>query len=131
MEKIIIEMKDDLGLKEHRRDRTRVAFQKQKEEESKFSKMDSSVVKKIAFERKLRHYTTDQQSSMGGYLREVNLTQYISDVVDAIVEAKLSMADISSYTLICVRLHEKYADFAPQLLEAWRKVILSITNQKV
>lgn len=61
----------------------------------------------------------------------LNLTKYISEVASAIVEAKLKMTDISSVIQICVILHEKYADFAPQLLEAWQKVLSLKKDEKV
>ena len=59
------------------------------------------------------------------------MTKYISEVANAIVEAKLKMTDIASIIEVCVTLHEKYADFGPQLLEAWHKILSLKKDEKV
>jgi regulator of nonsense transcripts 2 len=64
-------------------------------------------------------------------INTLNLTKYISEVANAIVEAKLKMTDIASILQVCVVLHEKYVDFAPQILEAWQKVLSLKKDEKV
>ena len=41
------------------------------------------------------------------------------------------MTDIASILQVCVVLHEKYVDFAPQILEAWQKVLSLKKDEKV
>ncbi len=100
-------------------------------EESYFSKLDSSIKKNTAFVRKLKNFTEAQKESILKDINTLNLTKYISEVANAIVEAKLKMTDIASILQVCVVLHEKYADFAPQLLEAWQKILSLKKEEKV
>ena len=41
------------------------------------------------------------------------------------------MTDVPSVIQVCVVIHEKYSDFAPQLLEAWQKVLSLKKDEKV
>lgn len=100
-------------------------------EESYFSKLDSSIKKNTAFVRKLKNFTEAQKESILKDMNTLNLTKYISEVANAIVEAKLKMTDIASILQVCVVLHEKYVDFAPQLLEAWQKILSLKKDEKV
>lgn len=100
-------------------------------EESYFFKLDSSIKKNTAFVRKLKNFTEAQKESILKDINTLNLTKYISEVANAVVEAKLKMTDISSILQVCVILHEKYVDFAPQLLEAWHKVLTLKKDEKV
>nr|SVE85329.1 EOG090X0143 [Daphnia pulicaria] len=100
-------------------------------EESHFSKLDSSIKKNTAFVRKLKNFTEAQKESILKDINTLNLTKYISEVANAIVEAKLKMTDIASILQVCVVLHEKYVDFAPQILEAWQKVLSLKKDEKI
>ena len=113
------------------RRRTSAAIRKQKDLESSFATMGSCILMKLELVRFIRHYKSSQYSNVMEYLLKLNLSQYISDVVNAILEAKLEMIDVPSFKTVCICLHERYAGFASQFLEGWRKVILSLTNQKV
>jgi len=130
VEEAIAEIKTQLAAKAQLRNRIHSAIQN-RPEESHFSKLDSSIKKNTAFVRKLRNFTEAQKESIVKDIQVLNLTKYISEVASAIVEAKLKMTDISSVIQICVILHEKYADFAPQLLEAWQKVLSLKKDEKV
>lgn len=93
--------------------------------------MDSSIKKNTAFVRKLKNFTEAQKESILKDINTLNLTKYISEVANAIVEAKLKMTDIASILQVCVVLHEKYADFSSQILEAWQKVLSLKKDEKV
>ena len=49
----------------------------------------------------------------------------------AFTEAKLKMSDVTCALTLCSVLHQRYADFAPSLLEHWQKVLLSKKDDKV
>lgn len=123
-------MKTQLALKTELRSRIQRAIQN-RPEEAYFSRLDSSIKKNTAFVRKLKNFTEAQKESILKDIQALNLTKYISEVANAIVEAKLKMTDIASVIQVCVILHEKYADFAPQLLEAWQKVLSLKKDEKV
>jgi regulator of nonsense transcripts 2 len=51
------------------------------------------------------------------------LTKYIGEVATAAIEAKIKMSDVPSLIEISSVLHQKYAEFAPSLLENWKKLL--------
>lgn len=55
----------------------------------------------------------------------------MSEVAQAVVEAKLKMSDINTAVHICSLLHQRYHDFAPTLLENWQKVLALKKDEKV
>lgn len=124
------EIEGHLAHKAKLRSRIHSAIQN-RPEESYFSKLDSSIKKNTAFVRKLKNFTEAQKEGILKDINTLNLTKYVSEVANAIVEAKLKMTDIASILQVCVVLHEKYVDFAPQLLEAWQKVLSLKKDEKV
>lgn len=123
-------MENNLIHKSRLRNKIHAAIQN-RPEDSYFSKLDSSIKKNTAFVRKLKNFTEAQKEGILKDINSLNLTKYISEVANAIVEAKLKMTDISSIIQVCVVLHEKYADFSTQLLEAWQKVLSLKKDEKV
>ena len=125
----LFEIENNLLQKSRLRHKIHTAIQN-RPEESHFSKLDSSIKKNTAFVRKLKNFTEAQKEGILKDINTLNLTKYISEVANAIVEAKLKMTDISSIIQVCVVLHEKYTDFSPQLLEAWQKVLSLKKDEK-
>jgi len=126
----ISEIQNHLNFKSQLRSKIQAAIQN-RPEESYFSKLDSNIKKNTAFVRKLKNYTEAQKESILKDINSLNLTKYISEVANGIVEAKLKMTDIASIIQVCVTLHEKYSDFSSQLLEAWQKVLSLKKDEKV
>nr|CAG4641458.1 EOG090X0143 [Eurycercus lamellatus] len=126
----IAEIEAQLVHKSQLRSRIHSAIQS-RPEEAHFSRLDSSIKKNTAFVRKLKNFTEAQKESILKDIQVLNLTKYISEVASAVVEAKLKMTDIPSVIHVCIILHEKYIDFAPQLLEAWHKVLSLKKDEKV
>lgn len=119
-----------MSFKSQLRSKIQTAIQN-RPEESYFSKLDSNIKKNTAFVRKLKNYTEAQKESILKDINSLNLTKYISEVANGIVEAKLKMTDITSIIQVCVILHEKYSDFSSQLLEAWQKVLSLKKDERV
>lgn len=130
MQLAISEIESHLNFKNQLRSKIQNAIQN-RPEESYFSKLDSNIKKNTAFVRKLKNYTEAQKEGILKDINSLNLTKYISEVANGIVEAKLKMTDIASIIQVCVTLHEKYSDFSPQLLEAWQKVLSLKKEEKV
>nr|SVE73390.1 EOG090X0143 [Daphnia atkinsoni] len=126
----IAEIEGHLAHKAQLRSRIHTTVQN-RPEESYFTRLDSSIKKNTAFVRKLKNFTEAQKESILKDMNTLNLTKYISEVANAIVEAKLKMTDIASILQVCVVLHEKYADFSAQILEAWQKVLSMKKDEKV
>jgi regulator of nonsense transcripts 2 len=51
--------------------------------------------------------------------------------VDAIVEAKLKMTDVSCALTLCSSIHQRYAEFNGMFLEGWHKILLTKKDDKV
>ena len=60
----------------------------------------------------------------------LNLTKYIGEVAAAVTEAKLKMSDVQSFLEVCSVLHAKYAEFAPSLMENWKKILTQPKGQQ-
>ncbi|KAK7082688.1 Regulator of nonsense transcripts upf2, partial [Halocaridina rubra] len=93
--------------------------------------LDSSLRKNTAFIKKLKNLTETQHDSLIKDLQSLNLTKYVSEVAQAVVEAKLKMSDIATAVHICSLLHHRYHDFAPTLLENWQKVLTPKKDEKI
>ncbi|XP_071552083.1 regulator of nonsense transcripts 2 isoform X1 [Panulirus ornatus] len=93
--------------------------------------LDSSLKKNTAFIKKLKNLTESQHDSLVRDLQSLNLTKYVSEVAQAVVEAKLKMSDISTAVHLCSLLHQRYHDFASALLENWQKVLSPKKEEKV
>ena len=91
--------------------------------EDDLRKLDSNMKKNTAFVRKVKTYTESQKTAILKDISALNLNKYIGEIATAITEAKLKMSDVQSLLEICSVLHRKYADFAPSLMENWKKVL--------
>nr|XP_006818844.1 PREDICTED: regulator of nonsense transcripts 2-like [Saccoglossus kowalevskii] len=92
-------------------------------EESFFGKLDSSLKKNTTFVKKLRTMTEQQRESLSSDFAGLNLTKYIGEAVTSVVEAKLKMSDVGCAVHISSLLHQRYAEYSPQLLQAFQKTL--------
>ncbi|XP_066561139.1 regulator of nonsense transcripts 2 isoform X1 [Amia ocellicauda] len=90
-------------------------------EETFFSRLDSSLKKNTAFVKKLKTITEQQRDSLSNDFSSLNLSKYIAEAVGSVVEAKLKISDVNCAVHLCSLFHQRYADFAPLLLQAWKK----------
>uniref|UniRef100_A0A3Q1HP10 UPF2 regulator of nonsense mediated mRNA decay n=1 Tax=Acanthochromis polyacanthus TaxID=80966 RepID=A0A3Q1HP10_9TELE len=90
-------------------------------EEAFFSRLDSSLKKNTAFVKKLRTLTEQQRDSLSNDFASLNLSKYIGEAVSSVVEAKLKISDVGCAVHLCSLFHQRYTEFAPLLLQAWKK----------
>ncbi|XP_037098613.1 regulator of nonsense transcripts 2 isoform X1 [Syngnathus acus] len=95
--------------------------QESRPEEAFFSRLDSSLKKNTAFVKKLRTLTEQQRESLSNDFASLNLSKYIGEAVGSVVEAKLKISDVGCAVHLCSLFHQRYGDFAPLLLQAWKK----------
>jgi len=96
-----------------------------------FSLLDSSLKKNTAFVRKLKSFTESQTEAVIKEMLSLNLTKYVSEVASALVEVKLKMTDVSGVVELCAALHQRYAEFAAHMMDAWGKVLALRRDEKV
>ncbi|XP_029472669.1 regulator of nonsense transcripts 2 [Rhinatrema bivittatum] len=90
-------------------------------EEHFFSRLDSSLKKNTAFVKKLKTITEQQRDCLSHDFHGLNLSKYIAEAVASIVEAKLKISDVNCAVHLCSLFHQRYTDFAPSLLQVWKK----------
>lgn len=95
--------------------------QETRPEEAFFSRLDSSLKKNTAFVKKLRTLTEQQRGSLSQDFDSLNLSKYIGEAVSSMVEAKLKISDVGCAVHLCSLFHQRYAEFAPLLLAAWKR----------
>lgn len=96
-----------------------------------FVRLDSSLKKNTAFVKKLKQFTTTQLDSLLKDMQSLNLTKYISEVSQALVEAKLKMTDVPAIIHLSSQLHQIYGDFSQNFFENWQKVLTIKPGDKV
>ncbi|XP_076469583.1 regulator of nonsense transcripts 2-like isoform X2 [Babylonia areolata] len=94
-------------------------------DESFFTRLDSSLKKNTAFVKKLRLLSESQKDSLAKDFNGLNLSKYVEEAASAISEAKLKMSDVQTAVYLCSLIHQRYADFAPFLLENFQKNLLN------
>lgn len=99
--------------------------------ESYFTKLDSSLKKNTAFVKKLKQFTAAQLESLLKDMSTLNLTKYISEVAQALVESKLKMTDVSAIITLSSHLHQIYGEFSQHFFENWQKVLNFKHTEKI
>lgn len=99
--------------------------------ESYFTKLDSSLKKNTAFVKKLKQFTAAQLDSLLKDMSTLNLSKYVSEVSQAIVEAKLKMTDVPAIITLSSQLHQVYSEFAQHFFENWQKALTIKHGEKV
>ncbi|XP_077976967.1 regulator of nonsense transcripts 2-like isoform X2 [Glandiceps talaboti] len=117
---IVVETRERLKVKVNLRTRN-LSAAANRPEETFFSKLDSSLKKNTAFVKKLKTMSEQHKESLSTDFNSLNLTKYIGEAVAAIIEAKFKMSDVSCAVHMCSLLHQRYAEFSPQLLQAFQK----------
>ncbi|KAI8820667.1 armadillo-type protein [Fimicolochytrium jonesii] len=81
--------------------------------------LDGSIKKNTSFVRKLKTLTHDQVASLSKELVSLKLEKYVSEIVAAISEAKFkTSSDIWAAVEICSLLHQRFANFGGELVQA-------------
>ncbi|XP_052213550.1 regulator of nonsense transcripts 2-like isoform X2 [Dreissena polymorpha] len=108
-----------------------LSAEERRPEESFFTRLDSSLKKNTAFVKKLKVLSESQKQSLTKEFNSLNLTKYVGEAAASITEAKLKMTDISCAVYICSIMHQRYAEFAPSLLENWQKYFPTKKDEKI
>jgi regulator of nonsense transcripts 2 len=100
-------------------------------DDNQLKRLDSSIKKVTSFIKRLRLLTEQQRDSLLKEVSQLNLSKYLSEIVSALLEAKLKMNDVSCALHICSQLHRNYADFAVLFMEQWQKTLSLKRGDKV
>ena len=76
-------------------------------EEDALHRLDSSLKKNTAFVRKIRQsFNADSAAGLTKDAKSLNLTKYMGEVTNAIVEVKLKTNDVKGMVELCSFLHQ-------------------------
>lgn len=128
LQRYIDDLNERIKLKSELREKN---VNRQLPQDSYFAKLDSSLKKNTAFVKKLKQFTAAQLDSLLKDMSSLNLTKYISEVAQALVEAKLKMTDVSAVITLSSQLHQVYGEFSQHFLENWQKVLTIKNGEKV
>ena len=100
-------------------------------DDSQLQRLDSSIKKVTSFIKRLRLITEQQRDTLLKEIGQLNLSKYLSEIVSALLEAKLKMNDIGCVLHVCSLLHRSYAEFAALFMEQWHRVLSLKRDDKV
>ena len=92
-----------------------------------FKKLDSNVKRNTSFLKKIRQLSEDNYQSLITEMKQLNLSRYVSEIPDAIIEAKIRITDMNGLISFCSAIHERYAEFSDLLAVAFHKELLKIS----
>eukprot|EP01130_Rhizamoeba_saxonica_P004396 TRINITY_DN179_c0_g1_i1.p1 TRINITY_DN179_c0_g1~~TRINITY_DN179_c0_g1_i1.p1 ORF type:complete len:1067 (-),score=270.91 TRINITY_DN179_c0_g1_i1:151-2997(-) len=99
---------------------------------SDLKKLDSSIKKNTAFTRKLAtKISLDNEQSLINELKRLNLTRYVSEVVNGVVSCQLKNSDIEPAVKICSELHQRYLAFTDELIPSLIRIFDEDKNESV
>ncbi len=78
--------------------------------------LKSDLKKTSAFTSKVRMLNESQRASITKDMETLNLTRYVSEIADAVSEAKLKTSDIPVALHLCCVMHQRYEDFTQALI---------------
>lgn len=100
-------------------------------ENMKCSKLDSSLKRNTAFVRKIKTFTESQLTHLLREMSTLNIEKYISEIANALTEAKLKLSDIPAVITLCSNIHELYPDFSKTFFECWQKTLVIKKDEKI
>lgn len=128
LQKYIEELKERIREKSELREKN---LNRQLPDDSYFFKLDSSLKKNTAYVKKLKQFTAAQLDSLLKDMSSLNLSKYISEVSQAIVEAKIKMTDVPAVITLSSHLHQIYGEFSQHFFESWQKLLTIKHGEKV
>jgi regulator of nonsense transcripts 2 len=94
-------------------------------------KLDSSLKKNTAFTKKCKMINESSKDQLIKEMKGLNLSKYIEELSQILVESKFKMSDISGVVEFCSAVHQVYPEFSVNLLENWNKVLAMKKEDKV
>lgn len=76
--------------------------------EANKARLKSDLKKTTAFTKKVKALSEDQRDSLGKDVGALNLSRYVSEVVDAVVENRLKNADVPVAVHLCCLMHQRW-----------------------
>ena len=92
--------------------------------EANKKQLKSDLKKGTAFGKKIKTITPDGLQQCVKDVEVLNLTNYISEIVAAIIEVNYKITDVPVVVNLCTALHRRYEDFTVPLISGIRESLM-------
>jgi hypothetical protein len=96
-----------------------------KQNASKKQLLKSDLKKSNAFVKKLRSINSEGIQQCARDTETLNLTLFISEIVNAVVATTYKAVDASNMVRLCICIHQKYEEFCTPLVSGLKQALLS------
>ncbi|XP_026677230.1 regulator of nonsense transcripts 2-like [Diaphorina citri] len=93
--------------------------------------LKSNLKRNNVFIKKLKQFSSEQLETALKDINNLNLSKYLSEIIEALIHCKLKVSDISAAVKVSSELHLIYSDFASDYLEYWKKYLDLYENSPV
>eukprot|EP01113_Clastostelium_recurvatum_P028464 TRINITY_DN3443_c0_g1_i3.p1 TRINITY_DN3443_c0_g1~~TRINITY_DN3443_c0_g1_i3.p1 ORF type:complete len:1490 (-),score=547.81 TRINITY_DN3443_c0_g1_i3:1460-5929(-) len=98
-----------------------IAAAQRRPDETFLKTLDSNLKRNTGFIKKIVLLTDEKKDSVAAELLQLNLSRYVSEIVNALIEAKLKPTDVTAAVKVASLMHQRYAEFTPLLVPALQK----------
>lgn len=92
------------------------------------SSLKSDLKKTTAFVKKIKSINTEGLLQCIRDVESLNLSLYVSEIVNAIVETNFKATDVPNMVKLSVCLHQRYEEFTSSLLPALRSSLIAVPS---
>jgi hypothetical protein len=78
--------------------------------------LDASIKKNEAQIKKMKMMSADKEKEVLKGIKEINMSKFISECVDALLEAKVKSTDVPAMVNVVSAMHQRYADAVKMLI---------------
>lgn len=100
------------------------------EHQANKKQLKSDLKKGTAYAKKISAFTADGLNQCIKDVEILNLTPYISEIVDAICVVDYKITDVPGVVGLCVALHRRYEDFTAPLVRSIRDNLISDAEEQ-
>jgi regulator of nonsense transcripts 2 len=101
-----------------------------KEHEANKNQLKSDLKKTTAFVKKIRSINSEGLQQCIRDVETLNLSLYISEIVDAILETAYKATDVPGMVKLSAALHRRYAEFTVPLVSGLRAAMIAVPSDE-
>ena len=90
--------------------------------------LDASIKKNEAQIKKMKMMSADKEKEILKGVREINMTKFLSECVDALVEAKIKSSDVPAMVNVVSAMHQRYAEVVKLLMPKLGNVFAKMSS---
>jgi len=91
--------------------------------------LDASIKKNEAQIKKMKMMSADKEKEILKGIREINMSKFLSECVDALVEAKIKSSDVPAMVNVVSAMHQSYVEVVKLLIPKLASVFTKMTPE--